>query len=387
MMGFQWKSFCQKRRAALSSDSGSNRSSRIAVSKELRRGSTSFWTAVYDKTVRTDSYNEFVMRMEMLAGDFLPQNGTGEVYPRQESDGLLKPNQETVEAVLRESNDKEGPEMMKMATDYFDSSRKASRLCGALLQSIYEARVQCRQMEETLAGMPRSGEALGFLQQTRMAEGLFEMAEAKDPFSETEANRMFEDVRESYGVLSSEVEESRKAIGRRVRVLKRWKGGCIVAIAVAVVAGVTLIAVVVATHAVASVAGVPVAVAAAKVRGRALTAERGQKASICYRLGLLRRQSAKLEALARGSFTVNRMLDTLRCLALGLHEDVERNRRLVEFGWTHREEGLCVQQVAKQLCRSQLHLVQQLDNLEEQVVVCFLIINKTRDWVLQEFST
>lgn len=313
----------------------------------------------------------------MLVRELLANRGSGELFSVVElTDGLLEPDQETVDAVLRaENNHKERPEILKMATDFFDSSRKASGLCGALLRCIHEMMGQCRSLDVMLAEMPRSGEALGLPQQSQMVEGLRKMAEARNPFSETETNRMFEDVRASYGALNGEVEERRKAIGKKVRVLKRWNGGGI-AIVVAVVAGVIAIAVVVATHAAASVAAAPVAAAAAR---------RGGNASSWCRLGLLRKESAKLDAMARGSFTVNRMLDTLSCLVVGLHDDVERNRRLVEFGMAYGEEALCVQQVAKQLCRSHLHLVQQLANLQEQVSVCFRIINKARDSVFQEF--
>lgn len=312
----------------------------------------------------------------MLVGELWANSGSGELCSVVElTDGLLEPDQETVDAVLRAENNKERPEMLKMATDFFDSCRKASGLCGALLRCIHEVMGQCRWLDVMLAEMPRSGEAFSLPQQRQMAEGLRKMAEARNPFSETKTNRMFEDVRTSYGALNGEVEERREAIGKKVRVLKRWKGGGI-AIVVAVVAGVIAIAVVVATHAVASVAAAPVAAAAAK---------RGGNASSWGRLGLLRKESAKLDAMARGSFTVNKMLDTLSCLAVGLHDDVERNRRLVEFAMAHGEEAMSVQQVAKQLCRSHLHLRQQLANLEEQVNMCFRIINKARDCLFQEF--
>lgn len=383
--------------------------------------------------------------------------------------------------------------MMKMAMEFFENSRIASTLCGTLLQSIDEASDQCRYMEAILAGMPHSGEALGFMQQTLMVESLSQMVNATNPFAKIEACKMFADVAKRYGALSSEVEERRKVVGRKARVIRRWRGGC-VAVVVAVVVGATVVAVVVATHVAVTMAGAaPVVAAATVARSKSLNERNSRRSNgvigrcghatgagadgvggscagrdvetgansegagtgrveieligkelagiatetgsngvgvrpvgvemsgigrrmggvgleedrrdadgadtgrvgarrggghgcFCWGLGMLTKQSSKLDALARGSFTVNRMLDTLRCLVTGLQDDVERNRRLVEFGWRHREEAKCVQQVGKQLFRSHSHMVRQLANLQEQVIVCFLIINKARDIVLQEFS-
>ncbi|KAI5062615.1 hypothetical protein GOP47_0023154 [Adiantum capillus-veneris] len=452
-----------------------------------KQQSPSFMSAFYDRAVRTNSYNEIVTKINVLAEQSSAQNASEGLQAPVHTDRLLEPTQEAVDSFLREQTGSEPPEMMRMATDFFDNSRMASKLCGTILQSIDKTRGQCERMDATLAEMPRSGEALGFMQQRVLVQGLSEMAAAENSFANSEACEMFVNVRNRYILLSLEVEERRRVVGRKVKMLRRWKGGCI-GIAIALVAGATLGAVVVATHVVVSVAAAPaVALAAAVARGQVLQKREGvndsgrevtgrglemdeneprtqenvvamtERATLhmdmsdalakkaetsndrtekdatacgleprdgniavetnrsngvvimadlsqrggcvrrwqgggrggdcwCWGMAMLVGQSVKLDALARSNFLVNRMLDTLRCLVTGLQDDVERNKRLVEFGWVHREEAACVQQVGKQLFRSHVHLVRQLANLEEQVVVCFLLINKARGNVLQEFS-
>eukprot|EP00250_Pteridium_aquilinum_P028540 c37335_g1_i1 orf=146-790(+) len=205
LMLFKWKRLWRRRHDSLQPDLDMNTAS-------LKQQSSSFMSAVYDRTVRTDSYNEIVMKIEVLAGEM-----SANVASFVSIDELLEPTQEDVDAMLHKQTDTEIPEMMQMAMDFFENSRKVSLLCGTLLQCIYVARHQCGRMEATLADMPLSGEALGFMQQQVMAEGLSEMLEAKNPFTEAEAGKMFVDVGKRYGALSSKVEERRSVVGRRVR--------------------------------------------------------------------------------------------------------------------------------------------------------------------------
>ncbi|MCO5560718.1 hypothetical protein L7F22_061197 [Adiantum nelumboides] len=326
------------------------------------------------------------------------------------ADRLLQPSQSTVEGILRDRSGLEQPDIFQIATDYFDSNQRASHLCGALLHSISEARTQSGNIEKTLMPQPSGADqTTGMLMQHPQTNihKLWKLTSTSNPFADATAGRMIVDVWERYNVISKEVEKRRRVVVKEVRVLKRWKKGCIVGIVVGIVAGVVIVAVVtVVTHAIVSVGALVVAAMATtrlqthkqnpKGKGSKNTGgdkEKDGKQKVNWgrrrykkEIGVLRMQEGKLEALARGSFTVSRMLDTLRCLVGGLQEDVERARRLVAFGWAHKEESIYVQQVASHLHRSHLHLAQQLDNLEEQIVVCFLIINKARDWVLQEFS-
>ncbi|MCO5560680.1 hypothetical protein L7F22_014297 [Adiantum nelumboides] len=477
-MPFNWKRIWSSRKNA---DLERNRDN---FSKQQ---SPSFMSAFYDRAVRTNSYNDIVTKINILAGNSSADNANAGIRSFAHTDRLLEPTQEAVHSFMQEQRGSEAPELMVMAAEFFDSTCKASILCGAILQSIDQTRGQCGRMDATLAEMPRSGEALGFMQQRVLAQGLSDMVAAENPFTNSEACQMFVNVRDRNILLSLEVEERRRAIGRKLKLLRRWRGGCI-GVAVALVAGVTFVAVVLATHVVVSVAAAPaVALAAVVARGQlqqnrdgteligrelekdlsatgmqgngvtmvemagshadtanalrkkvntcnnrvkrdatsglapmegnmavemgmAMETSRSNGVVIvanspdqpgcavrwlggrsggecwCWGMAMLLGQSAKLDALARGSFLVTRMLDTLRCLVTGLRDDVERNKRLVEFGWMHREEAACAQQVGKHLFRSHMHLVRQLANLEEQVVVCFLLINKARGNVLQEFS-
>ncbi|KAI5078948.1 hypothetical protein GOP47_0006619 [Adiantum capillus-veneris] len=230
--------------------------------KGLPHTSTSFWSATYDRAVRTQSYNEFMAKVGDLPFVMSPSNHRySEINIDININGLLQPNQETVESVLHASRVVEEPKIVNIAMDYFNRNWKASKLCGTLLHSIREERDQCHHIDMMLSTMPIStNEEFNYLQHKQMVEGLYKIAHARNPFVDNAMNRMFVDVEESYNALSKEVEKKSILIGRQVWMLEKEKGGCILHMLVIVVVGVTIATVVVAMHAVASVVDVPFAI-------------------------------------------------------------------------------------------------------------------------------
>lgn len=394
VMRLKWRSFLHNPPPA--SDSGSD-GSVPAVSKGLGRANTSYWSGVYDKAVRTDSYNDVFMKAQMLAGKLRgdPDNGSEASSSstlasfRTIADRLLEPDQETVHAVLQDSKSNKRPEIVELLRDYFDGTQKASRLCGTLLQSIDEARNHCKGMEATLASLPRSGE-VGDGRHEHVVEILRELAECSDVFGLLESEQM-QDVRESYELLQIKVEVGRRTTGKRFRVARCRRLAC--ATGIAIVVGVTIIGALAATHAVASVAlaapavALSPATATAPVAAAASPSKRRKHRIRCrsLRLSLLKKQMAQLEAFARGTFTVTIMLDTIACLVARLHGDLQRTKRLIGRGWSHRSELMSVLALAKQLSKIHSHVAEQLSDLEEQVYMFCLIINKARRIVFHEF--
>ncbi|KAH7332382.1 hypothetical protein KP509_20G084400 [Ceratopteris richardii] len=370
--------------------------------------------------------------------------------------------------------------MLKMVTDFFENSRMASTLCSIVLYCIEQARGQWGSMDLTLAEFPQSGETLGFAKQQSITKCFSEMVSMENPFTDEQACDIFTNVRSRYTLLSEEVEGSRDMISRQAKERRRWRQW-LIGMTALMVAGATLVVVVVTMHVVAGMAAAPIMLGMAAVardkfqesgersfkmqmrkakvervmskcklqqnkagmtvnddmdmtglnmdmsgvlvggmevdtmlqdgttviEGKA--ADRGRFSAVigdplgeCCRLApiwdhrrtrgwwcwgstTLAGQSAKLDALACGIFLVNNMLDTLSCLVRGLQEDWEYNRKLIEFGCVHCKEAACLQQVGRQLLRSHTNLYKQLTNLEEQVLVFLLFINKARHTVLQKF--
>ncbi|KAJ0098631.1 hypothetical protein Patl1_20171 [Pistacia atlantica] len=100
----------------------------------------------------------------------------------------------------------------------------------------------------------------------------------------------------------------------------------------------------------------------------------------------LARVSAQLDVAAKGTYILNRDLDTISRLVVRLNDELEHMRSMVKF-WMERGEGGRLQasgEVARQLRKNDASFSQQLDDLEEHLYLCFMTINRSRNLVLKE---
>lgn len=376
-MRITWHNFVHNRSPSPPSDVGIELGSREPASRKLGQPSREYWSGVYDRAVRTDSYKAYLEKTRILADKIPGVDESGLNSFRTILDGLLEPDEETVQAVLEDTINQERPEILELVWDYFASSQKACALCGIVLESIHEAKRDCESMKTAVENLPGKGD-VGDGKHQEAVQRLYDLAESqKQPFGE-QASHQLQAVRDCYNALGNKLEEKKGMIDKRINWVWYCRGGS--AIVVAVFAGATIVAVVAATHGLAGLAAAPVAVASVP--------NKGKKRYGCRRLriGLLKRQKAHLEALCRGMFMVLRMLDTITCLVARLQNDLASNKHSVKLGWMHREQLMSVQELRQQLTRNHTLLGRQLSDLEEQVILFGSLINKVRKAVIREFS-
>jgi len=97
--------------------------------------------------------------------------------------------------------------------------------------------------------------------------------------------------------------------------------------------------------------------------------------------------TAQLNAAAKGSYIVNKDLETTVRLVARLNDELEYMRTTVRF-WLERKEDKVEADggVVRLLKKNHCSFSEQLDELEEHLYLCFMTINRARDLVLCQIT-
>nr|XP_016508587.1 PREDICTED: UPF0496 protein At3g49070-like [Nicotiana tabacum] len=156
----------------------------------------------------------------------------------------------------------------------------------------------------------------------------------------------------------------------RLRLMNKLKHGS----AVFLVALTVSLTIIVATHALALLVATPIVMAASF-----------QLASTKK----LARWSAQLDIAAKGTYILIRDLDTISRLVGRLTDELEDLQAIVRFWLERGGDPVQLQlqasgEVARQLKKIYASFVEQLDELEEHLYLCFMTINRARNLVITE---
>lgn len=99
----------------------------------------------------------------------------------------------------------------------------------------------------------------------------------------------------------------------------------------------------------------------------------------------LTRLGAQLDAAAKGAFILNRDFDTMSRLVMRLRDEIEHSKAVVRICLRNGKIHL-IEEAVKELRSSDAGFLEQLEELEEHVYLCFLTINKARRLVIQEME-
>ncbi|KAG6390208.1 hypothetical protein SASPL_151690 [Salvia splendens] len=312
----------------------------------------------YAKAFRTESYTDFWTHVLALnRRQLTPHRSLGSKTAarlpsyRLFAENLLDPDQPTVKRIL--STTRIHPKISPLLTDYFGNTSCASHLCGLLLKDINHIRKKFKSLEDP--------SKINHLPVVVTRVTLFSRS---NPFSLLGASMSrLRAVQAGCSDLLRQLESRRDKALLKLRRLEKVKLGS----ALLLVAVTVSLVVVVAAHAFVML------VAAPTVMVELASMEE------------LARWSAQLDTAAKGTYILIRDLDTIGRLVARLNNELERVDGLVQLWVQRRDDGLQgSEEVACQLKKNNQSFMEQLDELEEHLYLCFMTINRARNLVLKQ---
>lgn len=257
------------------------------------------------------------------------------------------------------------PKISSLLRDYFSSTSDASHLCGLLLKDIERVRNRYKSARDPLGCSKNgSGQQITHLPIVLARVTIFSRSNPFCPLAPSMTR--FQAVQNSCSGLLKQLESRRDKTHSKINRLKKLKCGS----AVFLVALTASLLVIVAAHA------FVLLVAAPGVMTTSLELISIEK---------LGRWSAQLDAAAKGTYTLIRDLDTVSRLVARLNNEVEHVDVLMKL-WVERggDRLQASEEVACQLRRNDESFIEQLDELEEHLYLCFMTINRARNLVAKE---
>lgn len=95
---------------------------------------------------------------------------------------------------------------------------------------------------------------------------------------------------------------------------------------------------------------------------------------------------SQLNAAAKGTFVLNKDLDTIDRLVSRLHTGIEYDKLFIRLGLERGRDVYSVQEILKQLRKTHLNLTHQLKDLEDHICLWFTNVNKARLLLLEEIQ-
>ncbi|XP_054792000.1 UPF0496 protein At3g19330-like isoform X2 [Prosopis cineraria] len=295
----------------------------------------------FNRTIQGDSYQEIrsIIQIEVFdpSGRDLSQDHPELVDGPAEPEGdsqrkilekVLQPDRYCVQEALAQPKPNS---LTRLVSSYFDHSETASELCLLLHRSL------------------------------NCARSIFDAQ--NNPFPSHDSHD-FSNMRSSFSDLDRQLHRSLRKSRSKLRLLRGATNGsalCFVAGAV----GVVVSAVVVTTHALVAIA------AAAPVCPAYISPPKNPKKKELSRL-------AQLEAASKGTYTLNKDLDTIDRLVARLHGAVEADKRSVRLGLEMGKNRYAMQEVIKHLRRDSKNFLLLMEELETRIYICLNFVNKTR---------
>ncbi|KAK7293699.1 hypothetical protein RJT34_16572 [Clitoria ternatea] len=315
----------------------------------------------YANAFRTESYIEFWTRVLSYSKDestscLSRESTTSTRLPsyRLFAEHLLDPDQSTVSRILFETRNQ--PVIRSLLSDYFAHTANASLLCSHLLKDIDHVRLKYNSLKTIFQCVPTN----------QVMTHLTEVATFLNPFATSNPGPRRVWATQCYcSDLQKRLELSRDKVRAKLQFIGRLKRGSTACLIVIITAS---LAVIVVAH------GLTLLVAMPGLTSMNLASE-----------NKLAKVTAQLDAAAKGTYILNKDLETTSRLVARLSDELEHMRTTVKFWLERKEDKIQADgEVVRLLKKNQCTFSDQLDELEEHLYLCFMTINRARDLVLNQ---
>ncbi|KAH6780221.1 hypothetical protein C2S52_011458, partial [Perilla frutescens var. hirtella] len=256
--------------------------------------------------------------------------------------------------------------------NYFDISLEACRICESLLANINQARKNHLRIKKAIKIIRRlsDSEIRSSDEHHVLYKNLASFAAKRNPFSTTTTTEKFLDLHETHVVVFQELTATCRKLKRRRKMIRLIKK----AMASFVLMGfgaLVIVALVLAMHCTAGLVAAPGLVMLALMVKKMKRAERQCNDK------WLEEQAAKLDVAARGVFIMINDLATMSQIVKKLEDEIE-HRRFVADVCVRKGKSETVKEVVREFQMHESLFMEELEELEKQIYLCFLDINRSR---------
>ncbi|MED6122165.1 hypothetical protein PIB30_037332 [Stylosanthes scabra] len=327
----------------------------------------------YANAFRTESYIEFWTRVVAYPEAQNSFSGlsrgstTSARLPsyRLFAEHLLDPDQPTVAWALKKAQ--YWPAIHTLLSEYFAHTTNASLICSHLLKDIDCVRAKYQSLKTILQCIANNQPHTLSLMMTQLTE----FSNSLNPFSESSPSLgLLRAAQCQCSELQKRLESSRDRMRANLQLMARLKRGS-ACLMVAITASLIVIVI---TH------GLVLLVGTAGLVGIMELVKMDSEDK-------LRKVIAQVDAAAKGTYIVNKDLETTSKLVARLNNELEYMRTTVKFWLERKEDKIQADgEVVRQLKHNQCSFSDLLDDLEEHLYLCFMTINRARHLVLKNMS-
>jgi hypothetical protein len=325
---------------------------------------------------RTKSYIEMWNKVQgQLGSTSISRPSSSTSLNTHLSESLLEPRQETLADMI------EGMNLHYLLIDYFKASLEAYRICELLLQSIHQTRANYRKIKRVIK-LSRSIHNCGdYSSDDDQCQVIFRelaaFASLKNPLSIISPEQ-FGDTRDGYMMLLHRLTSKHRRLKRNAKFSRTWKK--IAGIGLIMSHSALLILLLIfAFHSIVGIVAAPALLACSMgvCTKKLKAAWGGLKKKLLGRLG------EQLDVAAKGVYILINDFDTMSRMVKRLHDEVEHRNAVADICVKNGRYEI-LKEVVREFRVHESSFLEQLEELEEHIYLCFLTINKSRGLVIQE---
>lgn len=330
----------------------------------------------YMKAFRTKSYIEILEKVQgQLGRTSIARLSSASSLPLYVhlSQYLLEPRQETLSDMIKDMN------LHHLLIDYFEASLEACKTSELILQSIHQTRANYRKIKRVIKLSRRVHDCEDYSDKQSQAilRELAAFALLKNPLSNI-GPAHFRDIREGNMALFRRLTSKRRRTKRRARCRKIWKKAAGISLVLSQSALLILLLIFALHSMVGIVAAPPLLACSLGLSTKEMKMSCGGR-----KTRLLERLGDQLDVAAKGMYILINDFDTMSRQVKRLNDEVEHHKDVADMCIKNGKYEI-LKEVVREFHVNEPSFLEQLQELEEHVYLCFLTINRSRRLVVQE---